>query len=221
MSIDSRLAVRFRLPSIQLGRITAADGLIEGALTTHNEGIDAWLEEQMETLESTDPDDEEFLSYLHHEQKAEAADAYPFILRSALFGTAYGIFEFFLVSVCKELEKEVKGPKLGDLRGEGIQRAHLFLESVAGVAMPNTDEWQTLILYGKLRNAIMHAQGDLTGNSNLEAIKQLQRKAQTFILSKDDSAVFLNKGFAPTFVKTVEQFADNLDSAMARSRTAV
>jgi hypothetical protein len=221
MSIDSRLAVRFGLLGRQVGRIIAADGLAEEALVRHEEGIDAWLEAQLETLESTDPDDEEFIHYLHHEQREEAADAYPLILRSALFGTAYGIFEYFLVSVCKELEKEVAGPKLADLRGDGIKRAHLYLSSVARIPVPQTEEWQTLILYGMLRNAIVHAQGDLKDNPNLNAIKQLQAKVQTFTLSDDDSTVLLHKGFTPAFVRTVEQYAETLDNAISFQRNAV
>ncbi len=213
MTIDQKILARLSLLRVQRDRLIAGHGLLEEALSRHHDDIDAWAERRLGDLTSTDPDDEDVIKFLHAEQQEEAATSYPIILRSSLFATAFGILEHFLVSVCKDLEPIVDGLKLVDLTGSGIERAHRYLTKCAKVPLVDSPEWQRIILYGRLRNALVHAQGDLTGNSNLQAIKQLSKMTSTFNLSSDDSTVVLLEGFNPAFVATIETFSEQLDAA--------
>ena len=214
--VHARLGLLF----IQIERLRAAHHLAEDALIRHDEGIDEWYEERLKALQSTDPDDEEFLAYLLSEQKAEAADAYPQVLRSALFSTSYAILEFFLTSLCKDLEPRSKGPRLRDLRGEGIRRAKLYLEKVAAVPIPESPEWQDLMAYGLLRNALVHSLGDLSSNEQRTAIEQLGATTDTFRLAADYTSVSLGKDFNPLFISTIEAFAEQVDSALRDANIA-
>src|SRR6478672_9839995 len=157
MTVNTRLVARFGLLHIHLDRVLAAHHIAEEALRVHDTRVEEWYAENLKR----DPKDAEFLKYLYDEQKADAADSYPHVMRSALFSTGYGMFEFFMTSLCKELENHVQGPRLSDLRGEGIRRASVYLTKVARVSFPNSSEWQRLVLYGVLRNALVHSQGDL------------------------------------------------------------
>ena len=210
MTVNSRIVARFGLLSIQVDRVRAGHHLAEEALTRHDKAVDTWYADNLRR----DPADAEFIAYLHSQQKDDAVNGYPHVLRSSLFTTGYGMFEFFMTSLCRELEKHVAGPVLTDLRGEGIQRARLYLASVAQILFPETAEWQRLILYGKLRNAIVHAQGDLTSNRHLGAIKQLQAKEGTFALAPDESAVTLSRDFTPRFLDTVDAFGLQLNQSL-------
>jgi hypothetical protein len=214
--MDHKIAARFGLLYIQIDHLRAAHHLAEDALNRHDEGIDKWYEEQLEQLQSTDPDDEEYLAYLHSEQKAEAADAYPNILRSALFATGYAVLEFFMTSLCKDLEPQIKGPRLRDLRGDGIRRAKLYLESVASVPIPDSPEWQDLIAYGLLRNALVHSLGDLSTNDQRQTIEQLEKRVGTFKVAADTASVTLTKEFNPLFLNTVDAFASHTNAALGK-----
>jgi len=193
-----------------MDRVRAGHHIAEEALGRHVQDVDDWHVQALKLA----PGDEEFIKRLYVEQQDDAANGYPHILRSSLFTTAYAIFEVFLNSLCKELEAHIAGAGLHDLRGEGIQRARLYLAKVVGVTFPDTDAWERLVLYGKLRNAMVHSQGDLTDNRNLAAIKQLQAKHVAFELSDDESAVRLSAAFTLHFLETVEIFASELDGSL-------
>ena len=210
MTVNVRLVARFGRLSIDIERVRAAHHLAEDALVKHDGRVDEWYAENLKR----DPSDAEFLAYLHAEQKDDSTNGYPHVLRIALFITAYSMLEFFMTSLCKELHAHVSGPQLNELRGEGIQRARLFLIKVARVAFPDTEEWSRLVLYGKLRNALAHSFGDFAGNQNIEAIGQLRRRVGTFSQSADLSTVTLGRDFNPTFLATVDSFRQQLDAAM-------
>lgn len=210
MTINARVVAKFGLLSIQVDRVRAGHHLSEDALGRHDIRVEEWYASNLKR----DPSDGEFITYLYNEQKADAAHGYPQILRSALFTTGYGVLEFFMTSLCKELEEHVEGPRLKDLRGDGIRRASVYLSKVAKVAFPETYEWERLVLYGKLRNALVHSQGDLHGSHDLSAIKQLQVREKTFTVSAADAAVVLGVDFNPRFLECIDAFATQLDGQL-------
>ena len=210
MTVNSRIVAKFGLLSIQIDHVRAGHHLTEEALARHDDRVEEWYSANLKR----DPNDAEFITYLYKEQKADAARGYPQILRSSLFTTGYGVLEFFMTSLCRELEAHSRGPRLKDLRGEGIRRASLYLTKVARVDFPDTDEWQRLLLYGLLRNALVHSQGDLSNNQDLPAIKQLRAREDTFTIEPGDAGVVLGPMFTPRFLENVTGFADQLDGRL-------
>jgi hypothetical protein len=207
MTVNTRIAAKFGLLSIQLDRVRAGHDLAEDALIRHDDRVELWYKENL----ARKPDDSEFITYLYNEQKADAAHDYPQVLRSSLFTTGYSVLEFFMTSLCRELEPYAAGPRLRDLRGEGIRRASLYLTKVARIEFPESDEWNRLLVYGLVRNALVHSQGDLSPSKALQSIKQLQTRERTFEFAPGDAALILGKNFTPVFLETVTAFADQLD----------
>jgi len=207
MTFNSHVVARFGRLYIDLDRVRAAHHLAEEALVRHDKRVDEWFAENL----ARDPNDAELISYLHAEQKDDAARGYPQVLRSSLFVTSYAFLELFMTGLCKEIKKHVSGPDLNDLRGEGIQRARLFLTSVAAIDFPDTTEWQRLLLYGKLRNVIVHAQGELAEHASLPAVKQLRAQEKTFELSDDASTIILHDSFNPRLLDIVQTFSQQLN----------
>ena len=210
MNVDDRLVARFGLLSIQLERVKAAHGLAEEALGRHDTRIEQWYKENL----ARKPDDAEFIAYLRKVQKDDVNEGYPLVFRSALFATAYGALEFCMTSICRYLEPKIRGVALDDLRGEGIQRAHLYLTKIAKAELAPSAEWDLILLYGKLRNSLVHAQGDLTHSRSLPSIRNLAGRVKTFEIVDSDRRVILKPDFTPAFVTTAEAFADQLDSAL-------
>jgi len=210
MTVHSRIAAKLGLLAIQVDRLRAGHHLAEDALSRHDVRVEEWLAAGL----TRNPEDEEFIRFLYNAQKQDAAEGYPQILRSALFTTAYSVLESFMTSLCKELEEHVAGPRLRDLRGEGIRRARLYLTKVARADIPDTDEWQRLLLYGALRNSLVHSRGDLNASPDQSAIKQLQSRERTFDFAPDEQAVVLGPAFTPRFLDTTSDFANQLDLAL-------
>lgn len=212
MNVDDRLVARLGLLSIQLERVKAAHALAEEALGRHDSRIDEWYRANL----ARNPADAEFIAYLRKVQKEDVSEGYPLVLRSALFATAYGVLEFCMTSVCRYFERKIRGVTLDDLRGEGIQRAHLYLRKIADVDLSPSPEWDLILLYGKMRNTLVHAQGDLTHSRALTPIRNLAGRVKTFELVDDERRVVLEASFTPTFIQTAETFADQLDAALGR-----
>lgn len=156
-------------------------------------------------------EDRTYLDELFESQKAEANDVFPQVVRASLFATGYGALEHFMVSVCKHSQHYLPGPTLKDLRGEGIIRARLYLTKVAAIDFPDTPEWKDLAIFGALRNALVHAQGDLSNNERAQAIEQLAARLNTFTVAPDKTKVILSRDFNDGFLTTVETFGGQLE----------
>jgi hypothetical protein len=115
------------------------------------------------------------------------------------------------------LEQTLTGPRLSDLKGDGISRAKLYLERVAAVLMPDSSEWNDLLAYGHLRNALVHSLGDISTNPRRQAIEQLQKRAGTFCVATNGESVMLTKEFNPGFAITVDRFAEQVDEALGKA----
>jgi hypothetical protein len=201
---------------LQADRLRSAHELVESALRRHDTRVDEWYTEQRYVVdEDEDPEEKAELQALFEQQKKEALQAYPQLLRASLFATGYGVLEHFLVSICKQCQPHVRGPHLKDLRGEGIIRAQLYLEEVAQVPWPATQEWQDLTEYGLLRNALVHAGGDLSQSDKAPPLEAMSKRVGTFDVLPDRSAISLNAQFNPLFVETVDEFASQLQQATA------
>jgi hypothetical protein len=193
MAMDQILHLNRVLLEMQVAHLRTAHRLTEKALEVYDTDLGRWYEEQLMVVDDDESwEDKEALNDNFKEMKADAADAYPQILRASLFGTAYGIFEHFLNAICKQSQGHVQGVTLKDLRGEGIQRAKLYLTKVAGMPLQDTPEWQDLGDYGYLRNSLVHAQGYLAENDKRPCIERLRKRVGTFeILPTETRAVLL------------------------------
>ncbi len=214
MSIEYLLTLTRRILEQQIDRLRSAHEIVEAALHKHEKGVDEWYQDRLAVVDEDEiTDDGEFLGELFEEQKSDATVAFPLILRSSLFATGYGVLEHFMNSVCKQAHVHLKGPALRDLRGEGIVRAQLYLTAVAKVAFPDTDEWQDLRDYGHLRNALVHAQGDLTDNDRAPRIEHLAQRTGSFTVATDKTRIALAPTFNPRYLDTAWAFAEQLEAA--------
>ena len=201
------------LLEIRLEHLQSVQDLAEEAFSRHDARIDEWYEERRIAADDDEiVEDRDYLKEVFDEQKAEANDIYPQIARASLFAMAYGIFEDFMVSLCKHSERHLHGPGLRDLRGEGIVRARLYLTKVARVDCPNTQEWKDLTDYGLLRNALLHAQGDISNSDKAQSIEGLAKRTGTFVIKANRTKITLSRPFNGTFMKTVENFSRQLEA---------
>ncbi|MDO8335614.1 MAG: hypothetical protein Q7T74_02410 [Candidatus Saccharibacteria bacterium] len=78
--------------------------------------------------------------------------------------TIHALLETSMNSMCMFLQKKHNiGVGLQDIKGEGIERARLYLSKVCGIKFPETShEWQELQKLNQVRNCIVHTNGDIS-----------------------------------------------------------
>jgi hypothetical protein len=89
----------------------------------------------------------------------------PNLFRRALFVAAYSMLETHLNLLATDNQQQkTLVLSLEEIRGQGIERARLYLKKVVGMSFPDTSpEWQVLKRLGELRNVLVHRYGRLEG----------------------------------------------------------
>ncbi|AME05692.1 hypothetical protein NNG64_11400 [Bacillus siamensis] len=96
---------------------------------------------------------------------------YPQVIRKTIFLQTYFSFEGYLNNLCSDYKKKLDTDlDYKDMRGQGIERAKLYLTKVCNVTIPFlTDEWKLIKSYNMLRNALVH-NNSIIDKSNLKTI---------------------------------------------------
>ena len=120
------------------------------------------VEQQAEGIEDEDTRNEfyEFHSEEYHEQME-----FRVILMNALFVSSFASFEHQLMWICHFAERNSGSPSsVEDLRSPpSIKEAKTYLKGL-GIEFPSdSQEWQNITTYQKIRNQIMHKGARLAG----------------------------------------------------------
>ncbi len=106
------------------------------------------------------------------EDYAELHETFPEMFRASLFVMCMADFEHTLNGLA-ELFQNVKKLEISfkDLRGEGMDRARLYLKKVAKVGFPDDSPlWPKIKEFSALRNIIVHADGRVSKGHKDEAL---------------------------------------------------
>ena len=114
---------------------------------------------------------------------------FPAFQWSSIFNSAFAMFEKHLNDLCKIFEKETaNGIGLKDSKGEGIERAKLFLSKVIGIKnVFDSTEWSEVQNYKKVRNILLHTSGelDLTQKKHKEVFDYAKRQPKLLVYPED------------------------------------
>ena len=96
---------------------------------------------------------------------------FPYILWKSLLLSLYFQMEDALNQICENLRKSNNYElELKDINGNGIFKSSLYLKKVCGITNPfQTDNWNKLIEFNKIRNMLVHTDGILK-KSNLNLV---------------------------------------------------
>ncbi|MDR4466600.1 MAG: hypothetical protein MRJ66_20305 [Nitrospira sp.] len=133
-----------------------------------------------------------------------------------MFITVYQQFEFTLMKVCLELEKDYpNSQKLEDLKGKGVTRAYTYLKKVAGIGEPfEHKSWSRIKDLNKLRNTIVHSDAIIGADEMKKLVARIKQWAP---VSHNKSRILLSEHFSSStcsFLREqVEQLGHKLHSA--------
>lgn len=177
---------------------------------------DYFLERCIDFEKHTEKEIKKAPKYRRDELEEHFEDEYNVLLsmavltRHSLFTSTYSLLETFLNDLCSTLKEERKLLiDISDLSGAGIFRAQTYLSKIIHVDFPSSHRsWQRICNYNKLRNCLVHADGQLSNDSNKQLLKFItgHKHLEMNILAK----VQLQEGFVPEVCDTMAQFVREL-----------
>jgi hypothetical protein len=203
-------------------RLGAYDRLASSSLADMREFVDLserLLKQELDALTSRLDDQISCLPILEREAESDwfaddicrMSDIFPKIQRYSLFTSLLGMIEHHLRGFCHSA-KEICEVELSaaDLRGHGIAQSLDYLTKVCHfrISRNNKSNYNHLKMFQKMRNAIVHADGRLTGR-DLTTIRQYRKRNPHFEVTERNE-ILLSSGFLYTVILTAEQFCKQL-----------
>jgi len=134
-------------------------------------------------------------------------EMFPDTLRKSLFVSTYSTFESFLTELCEDTQARLKLTKsVRDYHGRGIRRARDYLVNEAGGDVPSGNRWQTILTYGKLRNCIVHCQGEIRKCAYSEFLMAFVARNGHLVFEEMTGTVKLQRGFCEAVIENFELF---------------
>ncbi|WP_350627680.1 hypothetical protein [Pseudoalteromonas sp. CAL260-MNA-CIBAN-0059] len=175
--------------------------------------IAAYKENGPEVVEIEICADEGIYQYVEHYKGLDDQDVllsyifesyFPSIQRRSALLTLIATYEHELERFCDIYAERHNTPvKLNELKGQGLERVHLFVKKIIGLKHSNT--FPTIKRIIKLRNSCAHNDAKVIEKDGrpIKAIEELIND-ETVNVSRDDEQAHIEKGFL-TFV--LKQFA--------------
>jgi len=156
--------------------------------------------------QSTDPEEADQALEPLRDESWEMEEVFSQIQRKAFTAGALGVMEHQLNGLCNALAMRANLPdRVTDLSGKGIYRARKFLVDVIGLDLSDVDkEWQELNRAQKVRNVIVHADGELVG-ADADLLSYIMKSPHLEIDGSPD-AVKLTATFPLHALEAAERF---------------
>lgn len=137
-------------------------------------------------------------------------EVYVGLYRKSTLVSVYSFLENAMNSLCRYLATENSySYALSDLKGGGIERARNYLNKSAGVDFdPLNGEWSELTMLNKVRNCIVHCEGDISACKNKSIAKIIQKTRGLSLRNKH--LITVERSYIDACINTVEVFLEKL-----------
>lgn len=130
---------------------------------------------------------------------------FPSKIRYSFLVLLYVVFETRLKAACDEItERRNLALKENELKGSAIERAKLFLEKVAEITLKDQVPWQDIMDFQKVRDCIVHSNGQIEISRDKKRIKDLCKKDVG--LSVDAGSLIIDYKYCTRTLETVLGF---------------
>lgn len=133
------------------------------------------------------------------------------LYRKSTLVSVYSFLENSMNSLCRLLGTRHTYPvSLNDLRGEGIIRAKDYLEKLAKVDFNAlNDEWSHLMTLNKIRNCIVHSEGDIKASKSSTQLENVINATSGLSL-RHEKNIKIEREYVDFCIKKVEVFLEKL-----------
>lgn len=148
---------------------------------------------------------------------------FPFILWKSLLLSLYFQLENALNQICGNLKKSNNHElELKDISGNGIFKSSLYLKKVCRITTPfETDNWNKLIAFNKVRNMLVHTDGILK-KSNLNLVN-ICKKYDGIILTDftdEEYSVSITEVYCKLTLGCVEELFNQIHQNMKKEKAS-
>lgn len=107
--------------------------------------------------------------------------------RYSMVVTSYSLLEIAMNDLCHYLRHSKKlSLNLDEIKGEGIERAKLYLSKVCSIDFPERSaEWNDIQKVNRIRNCIVHAEGDIEYAKSPQKLKNIVMNTSGLSLYRD------------------------------------
>ena len=181
--------------------------------------FESHVQEQAKKLSTAglSPEERDEINEFYGEAHWDYAETFPRILRSSFFVSAYSLLEYKMAIICKWLKKDKQIPiSWSDLKGDTLDQFKLYCK-LAGLELSyNTQAWQEIQHYSRVRNCIVHNRGLVEG---VKQEKELQAYASRKNIIDDSmlglsirlkAQIALTEDFCKEVTKTIWVFLSNI-----------
>lgn len=168
------------------------------------------LEKEVKEKDYSD-DDIELINEYYENEYAEVSDSKLLLYRKSTLMSLYTFLESQLHRVCI-LAKERNEITLdvSELKGEGVIRSKDYLKKHGLLDItPINGEWSAIQEFNKVRNCLVHCNGDIRFYRNENQIKKIVEKSQYLELLHDE-ILFINKDYIDFTISNIESFIEEV-----------
>ncbi|MEH5352901.1 hypothetical protein PO494_02845, partial [Escherichia coli] len=151
----------------------------------------AELKKAYEDEKKNAPDD--YINYLedyYSEQYDFLVNIQPNIFNKSALVSLYSCLEHNLNDYCNICQRIVNtNISVTDFNGDGIHKAKRYLTKLMDINFGLSQEWQFMTEFNKVRNCIVHANGDIKKMSTAVALKNIIDKTPTLSLNNENNII--------------------------------
>lgn len=133
--------------------------------------------------------------------------------RYSMIVAIYSFCETTLNDLCYYLYRS-KGLllQLDEVRGEGIERAKLYLIKVCLINFPEKDhDWQEILKLNSIRNCIIHAEGDVDDMKSPAKLRNIIKNTKGIALDKSiERFLYIESDYIPSIISSIEKFVNKV-----------
>lgn len=140
--------------------------------------------------------------------------------RYSVVVTIYSFLETTLNDLCYHLCRSKKLLlALDEIKGDGIERARLYLQKVCLINFPdNSHEWQEIQKFNLIRNCIVHTEGNVEEIKSPDKLKRVIRSTKGVCLDPQiQRFVHIEKAYIPSIICCIENFINNVHDEAFKS----
>jgi hypothetical protein len=225
-SADSLMTAHFELTSLTLAKWQFDDlrkymSLAHEFVVRQQRDFQTRVDEYVAQHAPTDEDDGDIHISLEDEND-QLHSRFPRLVFSSTLLMACALFESSLVDLCKVLWRALpRSTSWSELRDSGITKAATFLKMNYGIQLSNYSRWEQVNDYFKVRNCIVHADGDMANMTDTakESIRQAVQRYGSVGLRETYGHVEIEQDFVSAVIKDLVDLWPLLEDACIENET--
>ena len=166
------------------------------------------LKKAYEDEKKNAPDD--YINYLedyYSEQYDFLVNIQPNIFNKSALVSLYSCLEHNLNDYCNICQRIVNtNISVTDFNGDGIHKAKRYLTKLMDINFGLSQEWRFMTEFNKVRNCIVHANGDIKKMSTAVALKDIIDKTPTLSLNNENNIILSLNYLKDTITKIRKLF---------------